>query len=194
MNLVPLILLILFIPQNLLADYFSGKYQYNTFEKAKNAKSVIEFTIVSTKLGLFSTTIPGYIRAFKYEGTEKKGLLLNLKVSFKVKDMDTNHRGRNKDLHHSVLNYLIAPKISVYIESLNPNDESVNAQMSILNKTYPMKISIDFYHLDSSSIEVRGSSRLSLKSLEQLGLKNPSILIAKLDDEIKVNFRILHFK
>ena len=184
--------LFLVIPHVSFAAEFSGKVQYESFEKAQKGETKLEFIVESTKVGLFSSDVPGYVKSFSYQGKKEEQALKDLQVLFKVKDMDTDHEERDEKLHTKVINHMISPTIKVIIDTLKSGDKKVTGNMEILGKVVPVEIFISLVYFDKDSVEVSGETVLSLKKLMTIGVQDPSIMVAKLSDEIRVKFKVVH--
>lgn len=198
MKVIIFLISLVFVPRMAYAEDFKGTYKFESFEKAQEAKSMLRFQVESTKIGLFSSDVPGFIKAFNYNGSydAKKKMLKNLVVEFKVMDMDTDNDSRDEKLHNEVINHKEFPLIKVTLPNLDSKSPSetkyTNGIINIRGKNQNITIKVTNSNVTENEITVEGSTTLSLKELMKIGVQDPSIAVAKLSDEIQVNFKISH--
>ncbi|MCB9091228.1 MAG: YceI family protein [Halobacteriovoraceae bacterium] len=174
---------------------FEGKYKAKNFEEAKkNETTQLQFVVTSTKVGIFSSDVDGYAKEFSYsaEVDSKKNIINNMKVVIPVMSMDTDGEGRDEKLHNLCLSHDKFPTIEVLIPGnlfLNKGKTiEVLGDVTIRGKKKKAVVEIQG-DLKDGVLVVSGKSSWSLKEME---IPDPSIAVAKLSDEIRINFKIKH--
>lgn len=167
-------------------------FESDNFEKAELADSFLNFRIKSTKVGLFSSTVAGFVKSFKAQAdfTPNKKSLKGITLTFNPKDMDTGNQDRDEKLHNFCFEAEKYPIVSIHIPSkinLGETLRKVPALMTVRGKT--KNIFLDLRIVKSNGkVTAFGSSRLSLSALE---IPDPSITVASVDDKIHVDFNIV---
>jgi len=162
-----------------------------TFSSAKNNRNQLQFSVTSTKVGLFSSDVPGYVKNFnvKYD-IRNEMMIQNANISFAIDSMDTDNTTRDEKMKNLCLGMSQFQRIEVRINkpfSLKDNDEfNIPGEVLIRGKWNPITIGV---------VVKKEGKELMLKmtsewSLQKLSIPDPSILVAKLSDEIKINATI----
>ena len=171
------------------AGEFSKDFSFKDFNEAKGADSYLKFTVESTKVGLFSSDVDGYVMSFKAVASENKNELKKLVVSFPANSMNTDHESRDEKLHNLCMGAQDFPEIKVSIEGplkVTGEKQVVDATFNIRgkNKTSPISLIIK---REGKQIYAEGKTVLSLKEME---IPDPSIAVAKLSDDIRIEFKL----
>lgn len=171
------------------AGEFSKDFSFKDFNQAKGADSYLKFTVESTKVGLFSSDVDGYVLNYKATVSENKNELRKLLVSFPAKSMNTDHESRDEKLHNLCMGANDFPEIKVSINgplSVNGEKQVVDALFTIRgkNKTSPISLILK---REGKHIYAEGKTVLSLKEME---IPDPSIAVAKLSDDIRIEFKL----
>ena len=162
-----------------------------TFSSAKNNRNQLQFSVTSTKVGLFSSDVPGYVKNFnvKYD-INNEMMIHNAKISFSIDSMDTDNTSRDEKMKNQCLGMSQFQKIEVRINkpfSLKDIDEfNIPGEVLIRGKWNPITIAIVVKKVEKE-LMLRIASEWSL---QKLSIPDPSILVAKLSDEIKINASI----
>lgn len=189
-----LFFLLLFLCLNIRATEIKGHIQSKNYDQAQTKKSKLVFTVESTKVGIFSSDVDGHVLDFKYVGDldEKNLILRNMKLSFPAVTMNTDHEDRDQKLHQLCMGAQKYPEVSVSINGpvflKSSREVPVEGTVMIRGKEKPFKALI--------KTEVQGNSfLLSIKttwSLKEMEIPDPSIAVAKLSDDIRINAHIEH--
>jgi polyisoprenoid-binding protein YceI len=169
-------------------------FSYSSFEEAKKANTSLKFIVESTKAGMFSSDIDGYIKSFSYEVNydENNQILRNMKISLDTKSMDTDHEGRDEKLHKKVMEAQKFPELIVEVKGplflKAQREETYKGIAYIRGKKKEFEVTMKGTATKKGFI-VEGNSSWSLKGME---IPDPSIFIAKLSDEIRLRVKINH--
>lgn len=178
---------------NALAVEIQGERKFNDFKEAQNANE-IRWTVESTKVGLFSSDVDGYVLNYSYSADfdEENLILRDLKLTFPIQAMNSDNSSRDDKLHHLCLGLNEFKNIVVYIQGpifLNDKRQRTYAGTArIRGQDKPFTIAIQ-NTLEDTTNTLRGESEWSLKSME---IPDPSIAVAKLSDHIQLNINIKH--
>lgn len=174
-----------------------GKIQYDSFEKAKKSgDNQLKFIVTSTKVGLFSSDVDGYVKNYSYRADydEKNHILRNMVITIQTAAMDTDGEGRDEKLHNLCLSHKDYPTIevkllgSLYLESKRPS--MMKGEVLIRGKKKPFSMEVE-NGFDDKGFFVKGKTTWSLKGME---IPDPSIAVAKLSDDIRIHFSFRHEK
>jgi len=163
----------------------------DTFSSSKNNRNQLQFSVTSTKVGLFSSDVPGYVKNFnvKYD-IRNEMMIQNANISFAIDSMDTDNTTRDEKMKNLCLGMSQFQRIEVRINkpfSLKDNDEfNIPGEVLIRGKWNPVTMNIVVKKMEKELM--LGIS--SQWSLQKLSIPDPSILVAKLSDEIKINATI----
>lgn len=194
MNFLLTLVSFFLISIRLLAEPLNGIFASQSYVEAKKAESQLKFTVESTKVGLFSSDVDGFVKTFSYSADiDKENFILrDIKLSFKAIDMDSDSSDRDSKLHHLCMEVTKYPNIKIRFERpIFLRDKKVNEVLGIVSirgkeKSFKAKVqSIT----NPKGFKLRILSDWSLKEME---IPDPSILVAKLSDEIKISVVIDH--
>lgn len=167
---------------------FAETIKYEGFDKAKSGTQRLKFIVESTKVGLFSSDVDGYVKSFSYnvEVDPKRGILRNMSIEFPVAQMDTDHEDRDYKLHHKCMGVESNPEIKIKVEgslfAKSKRPQVLQGQVFIRGKWKPFSIEFKT-EINKDNILVSGKSSWSLKEME---IPDPSIAVATLSDEIRI--------
>jgi hypothetical protein len=182
---------------SLKAVEFSKVVSLDTYAKAEQHEEKITFSLKSTKLGFITTDVKGVVRQFSVKGlwNIKKDEIFQVKTSFQVKDMDTDNEGRNDKMWNKCLSWETFPQIDLMIAGpilLSQEEElTTSGVIFLLGKEYPFKTTVQVTKVDGSQPTqwlIEGKSQLSLKDLH---IPDPSIFIARVHDDVLVEWKIM---
>ena len=188
--LIFLISLILIGP--LQAKELSQKFEYKNFVEAKKSKNRLQFIVESTKAGLFSSDVDGYVKSYSYSADldEKNQILRNMKIIIKTISMDSDNESRDNKLHNLCLSHQSYPSIEVSLNGpfflKSSRSQKLKGIVKIRGKEKDFEIELSSQS-EKNRIIVSGKSTWSLKKME---IPDPSILVAKLSDDIRINILI----
>ncbi|PIK14863.1 YceI family protein [Halobacteriovorax sp. JY17] len=188
-----ILILYILLSTNIFAENFQGEVSSKTFHEAKEKKSRLQFIVVSTKAGMFSSDVDGYVKTFSYQSEfDSKNLILrNMKINFKASSMDTDGGSRDEKLHNLCMDVSKFPKVEISVGGplflKDSRKRSYNGTVKIRGKEKKFQIELSTTRASNDTYQIKGSSTWSLK---EMGIPDPSIFIAKLSDEIKINILI----
>ena len=165
------------------------KYHHKTYDDAKKSKEYIMFEGESTKLGLITTGFDGYAKDFKINYDLVENQVNGLVVTMLTTELDTNVVSRNDKMINTILNNEKYPEISsALLEKLNLIDGEQTIKMRFKVKDHlvvkPVTIKVE---KNDEGFVVSGTAFIGL---QELGLPDPSIMIAKVKDEIALKFSV----
>jgi polyisoprenoid-binding protein YceI len=173
---------------------YSQNYSQTSYAEAAKSENFVRFDMKSTKFGLVTTSFSGFAKKFSVSGTVTGNgsvdKISNAKLSFNVSDMDTDVDSRNEKMWNLCFSYKEHPTIEITLDTpidINQNDQIVTAQLSLRGYSKPIKVTLNATTEGSGGYFVEGESDVSLKSLE---IPDPSIVIAKVKDEIHLQFKV----
>lgn len=184
----------LFLTVFLMTSFFANAaimerdYVHADFEKAEASSDQLSFMIKSTKAGIWTSEVFGYVKSFHFKGDFENGIWKSGEITFKIRDLDTDNNSRNEKMHILCLDYekskIVTIKVSTPI-SVGSNMK-VPAIMIIRKKEKHISMLLNMKKI-GDKYEITGNSITSFKALE---IPDPSIFIAKVDDTIKINFKL----
>jgi methyltransferase len=165
-------------------------YQFIDYNEAKKSENFIKFEGQSTKFGLITTTFNGYAKEFKVHYNLSNNQLNELDVKIAVKGLDTDISSRDDKMLNSILDMSSYPEIQARIQEkviLTEGGQVVYMVFSVKGKkvTKAVKISIE---KKADKFSITGNTVLGL---HELGLPDPSIVIAKVDENFDLSFAIM---
>jgi polyisoprenoid-binding protein YceI len=183
---------IFLFPMMLMAEPVKGKKSFNSFKDAKKADSRLEFVIESTKVGIFSSDVDGYVKEFSYEADydKKNGIIRNMKISFHANKMDTDSEGRNEKLHKLCMSYdkfkIVTVQVPgpVFVKSARKAKMQGTVEIRGKKKKFTIELSVTE---KSGKLHVEGTSVWGFKAME---IPDPSIAVAKVSEAIKVHIQL----
>lgn len=183
----------IFILNLMLASALSAKTLevHNADYKSASLNSqYIRFDLASWKMGLFKSTFKSYVLNFKLDYQQSQDHIQNGQVYFKVHDMNTDVDSRNDKMWQYCLNFDVYPDVVILfkkdISLKTPEIQDVPAMIKIRGQEYPIHLKLKANQQDSK-IYIQGEA---LTSLKELGIPDPSIAIASLEDSVKIFFKV----
>lgn len=192
-TLTGLISWLIFFQNPIKAIEITGEYSFSDFEKAKKAAH-LTWIVESTKVGLFSSDVYGYVLSYKYSGehNEKDQTLKNLVLSFPIEAMNSDSESRDEKLHTLCMGRPTYDEIKVVIPGpIDLQEEGelfYKGKVMIRGKEKPFGLKASAI-IENGKLTFKGKSTWSLKKME---IPDPSIAVAKLSDEIRIRFNIPH--
>ncbi len=181
------------ISPNILAENFQNKVISESFNEAKAKKSKLQFIVISTKAGMFSSDVDGYVKNFSYKSKfDNKNLILrDMQINFMANSMDTDGETRDEKLHNLCMEAEKYPNVEISVAGplflKDLKERTYDGIVKIRGKEKKFQIKLVVNKISNNSYQINGSSSWSLKEME---IPDPSIFIAKLSDEIKINISI----
>jgi len=176
-----ILMLFLFVFSSSFINGKTFKYEYSDFYKAKVAKSFIRFDMKSTKAGLITTPFFGVVKKFELNTTDNK----KLSVKFFVKEMDTDVNDRNKKMFDLCLDYQKYKTIEVRtLKEIKEGPNIVPGTIMIRGKLHKIELNLFLKNRDDKKV-ISGKTKVDLK---ELGIPDPSIWIASVDNLVEVSF------
>lgn len=177
---------------SICAKEIKGVVKYQGLEEAKKGESQLIFIVESTKAGLFSSDVDGYVKEFSYSANydEKNQILTDMKIIIKAESMDTDNESRDEKLHNLCLSVKDYPSIVVnvagplFLKDARPRKYQGVALIRGKEKIFEIEMNQRF---ENQRITISGEATWGLKAME---IPDPSIMIAKLSDEIRIKFKI----
>jgi polyisoprenoid-binding protein YceI len=167
---------------------FAGTQNFSSasYKEAKQAQSFIRFDMASTKLGLITTSFDGYIKRFTLQGTlEQEKLVADASIEFAVAELDTDTNARNEKMWNHCLDMKNHPTIRIVLKKellLGKENEVIPATMMLRGTEKPISLSARAKNTPQG-VEFDFTGDFSIK---ELGIPDPSILVATVRDSIKV--------
>lgn len=189
-----ILFIILLLSSSLVtAESFEKEIKHKTFEEAQKAQDIV-WTVESTKVGLFSSDVDGYVLNYKYSGNlDKENLILrNMTLTFPISQMNSDSASRDNKLHNKCLGKdqykNIVVKLTGPIFLKEKRQRVYDGTVLIRGKNKPFKIKIK-PSISNNHLVLVAQTTWSLKQLE---IPDPSIAVAKLSDDIRININISH--
>lgn len=188
-RLVPFFSLFIF-----LVSFSSGAKElnihYKDFNEAKQSGKYIKFEGASTKLGFITTGFEGFIKDYNVNYELVNDQLSELTVDIATKSLDTNNDARNEKMLSSILETMKFPVIKAAIAEkvvLSEGEKIINMIFTVKDKKVSRAVKFKV-EKKADGFFISGSTSLGIK---EMGLPDPSIVIAKVDDSLKLYFTIL---
>lgn len=191
--LIGLITWLIFFQNPINAMEIKGEYRFSDFEKAEKAAH-LTWIVESTKVGLFSSDVYGYVLKYNYSGDydKEKKTLTNLTLSFPIEAMNSDSEARDEKLHTLCMGRPTYDTIKIVIPgpiSLNESREHFyQGKAFIRGKEKPFGLKA-LAKISGGMLTFKGKSNWSLQKME---IPDPSIAVAKLSDSIRIRFDIPH--
>lgn len=165
-------------------------YLYKDFNEAKQSDRFIKFEGASTKLGFITTGFDGYIKTFNIHYELANDQLSELVVDIATKSLDTNVESRDEKMASKILEIEKYPGIKALIADkvlLSEGEKTINMIFIVKDKRVSKLVKFKV-EKKSESYLITGNTSLSIK---ELGLPDPSIVIAKVNDNLNLYFSIV---
>jgi polyisoprenoid-binding protein YceI len=157
-----------------------------SYKEAKQAESFIRFDMASTKLGLVTTSFDGYVKQFNLQGAiDQEKLISGASIEFAVKELDTDTGARNEKMWDHCLDMKNHPTIRIVLKNevhIGRDSETIPATIFLRGTEKPVSLSAKATKT-AQGVVFDFSGNFSIK---ELGIPDPSILIASVRDSIKV--------
>lgn len=187
-RMIPYVLILLFVI-NLPLSAEEVHYQFKDYKDAKKSENYISFESTSTKFGLMSSTFDGYAKDIRIKYSLNGKSIERLEALIESKSLDTDVDSRNQKMYSSILDTDNFPLIKIIIDekaSLSEGEHQTNMTFIIKDKVIVKKVDY-FVEVKNGKYLISGKTSLGLK---ELGLPDPSIIIAKVRDLFDLKFSI----
>jgi polyisoprenoid-binding protein YceI len=148
----------------------------------------LRFVLTSVKAGLFSSTVEVRVRDFDVSFALAGDTARDVRVAFDVRDMTTGDGGRDDKMWSFCLDAAHHPRIEVEIPGPVEigHAREIPARMRIRGRWHPIRLSLSSRRAGDRTI-VEGHARVSFS---ELGIPDPSIWIAHVEDRVDIAFRV----
>lgn len=181
---------IILCASTLHAQEITKSFSYQNFEQAKSAPNQLKFTVVSTKVGLFSSDVDGYALEFSANSKMDPQNLSDMTLIIKSAGLNTDGGSRDEKLHDLCLSAKEFPEIKVQIVGpynyQTGKKQSLPAIVTIRGKEKQANVELEA----SSNGDFISVSAESVWKLSSMEIPDPSIAVAKLSDEIKIHIKL----
>ncbi len=183
-----LVLFILAFSCSLFASEWTSSFERENFSAAKNHSEYIRFEVFSTKVGIFTSRVPGYVLKGTASAQLNESLVSEMKLNLKAASLNTDGESRDEKLHSYCLEVEKYPEIIVEIdESIELGQKAVKtAQIKIRGEKKPINVELKVEKI-ADELVASGEAVLSVSKLE---IPDPSIAVAKLEDKINIFFKL----
>ena len=162
----------------------------SNYEEAQKSQNFLKFQSTSTKLGFITTSFDGYAKDFKVNYDKKGEILSRLEVTLPVKSFDTDNKSRDEKMHQDILGAASFPNLKVTFPGqlqLASGNQDITMFFLIKDKTISRPVSLNFLQKEGKWL-VTGKTQIGL---QEMGLPDPSIAIAKVRDLFDIEFSVL---
>ncbi len=166
---------------------------FKNFEDAEKAAH-LTWIVESTKVGLFSSDVYGYVLSYKYSADFDKAnmILREMTLKFPITAMNSDSESRDEKLHNKCMGAKEFKEIIVKLKGpiflKEKRERTYEGTVFIRGKEKPFRISFA-PNTENNQFTLKGKSTWSLKAME---IPDPSISVAKLSDEIRLNVSLSH--
>lgn len=181
-KIIPYIFTLLLVPglkaETMIIDH-------PTYAEARSGINYFKFSGISKKLGLITTSFDGFAKKCELTYDIKENTIRNIVLKIDANQIDTNNSFRDQKLKDTSLKSDSYNHIIIKVEgiSLSEKEQMATASMSVRGNEYPIQIQIR----KTDENKFRGTAKLKLS---EMGIPDPSIAIAKVNDNIEVEFQI----
>lgn len=188
-----ILVIFIFLSQSVFAEMIQNEINFKNFEDAEKAAH-LTWIVESTKVGLFSSDVYGYVLTYKYsaEFDKENKILRDMTLKFPINAMNSDSESRDEKLHNKCLGSSEYKEIVVTIKGpiflKDKRERDYQGSVLIRGQEKPFKISFT-PSLDEKSLTLKAESQWSLKAME---IPDPSIAVAKLSDEIRLKISLSH--
>ena len=164
------------------------RFDFKNFEAAKDSSHNIRFEVFSTKVGIFTSRVPGYVLQANAEAVRDGVKLTDMKIVMQASSLNTDSEARDEKLHQLCLETESYPQIEVNL----PGPVQIGSEGSfagtivIRGKTKPIQVKMKLSEHEGV-VYASGESELGVKELE---IPDPSIAIATLENKINIIFKL----
>lgn len=173
------------------AKLLKGEVSFTNYGDAEK-RAHLTWIVESTKVGLFSSDVYGYVLNYRYSAdyNPENGILRNMEISFPIKAMNSDNESRDEKLHTKCMGFPeyenITVKVSGPLFLTDKKERSYQGIALIRGKEQPFTINMTANE-NTQIINVKGSTIWSLKKMK---IPDPSIAVAKLSDDIRLNISL----
>ena len=161
---------------------------------AEESSEYLHFIVESTKVGIFSSDVDGYVKDYSYSAKydDKNEIIREMKIIFQVKSMDTDNESRDEKLHNLCMSHKKFPQVvlsvpgPLFLKGAKPY--KYEGVALIRGKKKPFTIELVVEKQQNGKTIISGESAWSLKDME---ISDPSIAVATLSDEIRIKIKII---
>ncbi|MEA9355780.1 isoprenylcysteine carboxylmethyltransferase family protein [Bacteriovorax sp. PP10] len=181
--------LILLLTINLPLSAEEIHYQFKDYKEAKKSENYINFESTSTKFGMINSTFDGYAKDITVKYHLNGKVIEHLETIIESNTLDTDVDSRNQKMFNSILETDKYPQIKIVINekvTLSEGEHQVEMIFFIKDKQILKKVSY-VVEVKNGKFWIYGKTALGLK---ELGLPDPSIIIAKVRDLFDLKFSI----
>lgn len=178
----------LFISFNSFSGVIEKSYKHSDFETASKSQNFVKFSIESTKAGMWTSVVDGYVKNFDFAYEKKTNKWVSGQISFKITQLDTDSDGRDEKMHEFCLDSKKADFLVVKVNTPMQVTKNMKVPATILirGKEKDIGMMVSITSIDGGHI-IEGSSEVSFSALQ---IPDPSIFIAKVADKIKISFKL----
>jgi polyisoprenoid-binding protein YceI len=151
------------------------------------ASDFLRFQLRSVKAGFIGTSVDGHVRDFEVSYERVGDGARDVRVTFPVRAMTTGDGGRDAKMWSYCLDAEHHPRVEIEIPGRLGATFSgeVPARMRVRGSWRPIRVQLTARRAGASTV-VEGRARVSLA---QLGVPDPSIWIARVEDAVTITFR-----
>lgn len=164
-------------------------YHADNYRLASEAKNYIKFEGASTKFGLITTSFDGYAKDIKIDYEMLGEVIKRLSINIPIKGMDTDLDSRNEKMFIEIFDMKKYPEVVVKSSDnliLREGEQTIEMFFIIKDKLTKREVKIKTEKRNGKYF-ISGETTLSIK---ELGLPDPSIVIAKVRDNINLKFAV----
>lgn len=173
------------------ADLLKGEVHHDSFSNAEKASELV-WIVESTKVGLFSSDVYGYVLHYEYKGDldKENGILRNMELVFPITSMNSDSESRDEKLHNKCMGAKEFKSITVkipgplFLKDKREREYAGSVMIRGKEKSFKIKMSPDY---DGEKLIIKGNTTWSLKGME---IPDPSIAVAQLSDEIRLKIKL----
>jgi polyisoprenoid-binding protein YceI len=165
-------------------------YSFSNFELAQKDSNQLKFTIESTKVGLFSSDVDGYALKFSARAQINNEVLSNMEIKIPSASLNTDSDSRDEKLHDHCLSIKRYPDIKIQLKGTYdlskggaktlPGTVFIRGNERVVNVELESSSNGDFIMVQAKSVWM----------FSKMNIPDPSIAIAKVSDEIKINVKL----
>ncbi len=151
------------------------------------AATYLRFVLHSKKAGLFETTVEGHVNEFavSYDWTGEAAK--SARVGFAARDMRTDNGSRDDKMWGYCLDAEHHPRVEVQLDGDVPLGKArVPGRINVRGAWHPVELSTELRR-SGAALVLSGTAAVRLS---ELGIPDPSIWIAKVDDKVELDFRV----
>ena len=141
--------------------------------------------MASTKIGLITTSFVGYAKKFSINYELEGKMVKTARITLSIDHFDTDSDGRNETLKTDCFNYKKFPEIMILVTDPIPIDgkeHSIPAIMNLRGTDKPILVKVKAQR-DGRKMTADITGIVSLANLE---IPDPSILVAKVHDQVEL--------